>query len=160
MKIKLLDAHDRLEHFKSKTFNIGETCQQMIDSRPFGEHNFYIFAHTRTADDGVTKRLIWQPRLTKPKAQTNSILIKAYVGTDNIKVIWMIPAEEMWAQYEKGKLCESDIIANSIHAYKHDRNKLESKEEDDLTDYQIDCIYRSMAASINSAYISRRQQDF
>lgn len=146
MKIKLLDAHDRLQHFtKNQSLNISECCQDLVNQRPFGKHAFYIFAHPRTLDDGVTKTLIWQPRLTKPKAQTNSMLFKAYPGTDLIKVLWMIPAREMWEQYQKGKLTESQIIVESIQAFVENREELELPERDDLTDSEICAIYESIA---------------
>ncbi|MEK6884299.1 MAG: hypothetical protein AABY22_32005, partial [Nanoarchaeota archaeon] len=54
-------------------------------------------------------RLIWMPRLTKPRAETNSMLFKAYPGSDNIKVIWMIPAPEMWKQFQKGNHLKSPL---------------------------------------------------
>lgn len=145
MKVNILDAHDRYEHFKRQDFDIGACCQDIIDRRPFGEHAFYIFAHTRTDDDGVTKRLIWQPRLTKPKAQENSMLFKAYPGSDNVKVIWMIPAKELWKQYESGLLLENETVVVSIYNFRNHRDRLEAKEPDDLTDSQIDAIYRTLS---------------
>jgi len=145
MKINLLDAHDRLLHYKKQSFDISQCCQDMVNHRPFGDHPFYIFSHARTADDGVTKRIIWQPRLTKPKAQTNSMLFKAYPGTDVIKVIWMIPAREMWDQYEKGKLTENETICESINAFKTNKGKLEAPEEDDLSDKEVDYIYKDIS---------------
>lgn len=145
MKINRLDAFDRLSHFKKQGFGIDECCQNLIDQRPFGEHPFYIFAHARTDDDGVTKRLIWQPRLTKPKAQSNSMLFKAYPGKDIIKVIWMIPARELWDQFTKGKMTENQTIFESIDKFKNHRAELEAKEDDDLTDDQIDAIYRQIS---------------
>jgi hypothetical protein len=141
LKIDRLDAHDRLVHFTKQSFDIAECCQNLINQRPFGEHPFYIFAHARTDDDGFTKRLIWQPRLTKPKSQTNSMLFKAYPGSDVIKVIWMIPARELWEQFEKGKLTENKTVWESIQAFQHNRKALEEPEVDDLTDEQIDAIY-------------------
>lgn len=145
MKIDRLDAHDRLLHFTKQSFDIGECCQDLINKRPFGDHAFYIFAHSRTDEDGVTKRLIWQPRLTKPKAQTNSMLFKAYPGTDTIKVIWLIPARELWDQYKKDKLTENKTVCDSIRDFQNNRAKLEEKEDDDLTDVQIDSIYRNIS---------------
>ena len=145
MRIDPLDAHDRLEHFTKQSFDIAECCQNLIDKRPFGDHPFYIFAHARTDDDGVTKRLIWQPRLTKPKSQTNSMLFKAYPGTDLIKVIWMIPAREMWDQYAKGKLTQNKTVSDSIHDFQNNRNKLEEKEADDMSEQQIDAVYMEIA---------------
>jgi hypothetical protein len=145
MKINLLDAHDRLQTFQKQSLNISECCQDLINQRPFGDVPFYIFAHARTDDDGVTKRLIWQPRLTKPKAQTNSMLFKAYPGKDIIKIIWMIPAREMWGQYQKGLLTESKMIAESIHDFQNDRHKIETPEPDDLSDAEIDNIYQLLS---------------
>lgn len=144
--INRLEAHDRLQQFTKQSFDIGQTCQSIINSRPFGDYPFYIFAHARTQDDDPgTKRLIWQPRLTKPKAQTNSMLFKADPKTDIIKIIWMIPERSMWPMYEKGKLTENEIIATSIYDFQHNRKRMEEKDPDDLADEVIDKIYREMS---------------
>ncbi len=145
MKIDKLDAHDRLKHLTKQSFSIDECCQNLIDQRPFGNYAFYIFAHARTDDDGIRKRLIWQPRLTKPKAQSNSMLFKVYPGTDNVKVIWMLPAPEMWNQYKKGNLTENETVSISIHRYENERAALEAPESDDLPDWLIDSIYTDIA---------------
>lgn len=145
MKVNILDAHDRYKDLLNKSKDISECCEDLVKKRPFGKHPFYIFAHARTDDDGVTKRLIWQPRLTKPKAQTNSMLFKAYPGSDEIKIIWMIPARELWGQYEKGKLLENETVKMSIFNFQNLREKLEAKEDDDLTDIEIDAVYLEMS---------------
>jgi hypothetical protein len=145
VKVDKLDAHDRFEYYKKQDFDISACCQDLLDKRPFGDYPFYMFAHFRTDDDGVTKRLIWQPRLTKPFAQTNSMLFKGYPGTDIIKVIWMIPAIEIWPNFKKGQLTENELITESIHDFQHNRSKLEAKEDDDLSDEKIDDIYRELA---------------
>ena len=145
MKINPLDAHDRLKHFTKQSFDISECCQDLINKRPFGNNPFYIFAHARTDDDGVRKRLVWQPRLTKPRAQTNSMLFKAYPGSDNIKIIWMIPARELWGQYAKGLMTENKTVSDSIHDFQYNREKLEMPDDDDLSDDKIHSIYRNIA---------------
>jgi hypothetical protein len=179
MKINRLDAHDRLQHYSKQSGDISYQCKSIIDSRPFGDHPFYIFAHTRTIEldekigifnddiqrslldlshkrqykslaDIPSKRLIWQPRLTKPKAQTNSMLFKGYPGSDNIKVIWIIPARELWDQYKKGNITESSTILESINAFENNRRSLEAMEEDDLSDEKINAIYKDL--SINAQY--------
>lgn len=164
MKINRLDAHDRFEYFTKQGFDIGECCQNLIDQRPFGEHAFYIFAHARTIghdekfklfltgryksfEQVPEKTIIWQPRLTKPPAQTNSMLFKGYPGSDNVKVIWIIPPVELWKQFQLGNMTENKTILESIHDYQHDRAKLEAKEPDDLSDTAIDLIYREIAKS-------------
>ncbi len=147
MKVDLLDAHDRLQHFGKQADYISKGCSDCIKNRPaeFGSHSFYIFAHARTEDDGVSKRLIWMPRLSKPKAQTNSMLFKAYPGTDSIKIIWMIPDRSLWGAFDKDNLTESKTIVDSIHEFTFNRQKLEAKEEDDLWDWQIDDIYNEIS---------------
>ncbi len=136
-----LDVHDRFEHLKKQDFNISECCQDLINKLPFGNRPFYIFAHARTEEDGINKRLIWQPRLTKPSAQTNSMLFKAYPGTDMIKVIWMIPDRALWKQFERGKITQNKTVMDSINDFVNNRAKLEEIEEDDPTDQEAMGIY-------------------
>lgn len=145
IKINPLDAHDRYAHFTKQSFSIGECCQDLINQRPFGNYPFYIFAHSRTDEDGTTKRLIWQPRLSKPKAQTNSMLFKGYPGSDIIKVIWMIPARELWGQYRKGNITENQTIYESIMNFEKNRQELEKSDDDDLTDEQMNQIYKDLS---------------
>lgn len=149
MKLDILDAHDRFSYLKKQSFDIGECCQNLIDQRPFGDHPFYIFAHARTDDDGIKKRLLWQPRLTKPKTQTNSMLFKAYPGTDMIKVIWMIPERSMWGNYRKGNLTENKTVIDSIDNFENHKAELEAPESDDLCDAAIDAIYKEIAVTAN-----------
>jgi len=174
MKVDRLETHDRWQHFLKQDFDIGANCQRMIDQRPFGPYPFYIFVHKRTIgedervsifneefwkqisnpsytskykslEDVPSHRLIWQPRLTKPKAQPNSMLFKGYPGTNNVKIIWMLPDESTWEAYEKGKLTENKTVVESIVAYKTKRASLEAREEDDFDDEKIDGIYRDLA---------------
>lgn len=138
--------------------------------KEFGNHPFYIFSHKReialderiglfnddlrssilnpsyvrqysTLEQVPTARIIWSPRLTKPKAQENSMLFKAYPPGDNIKVIWMIPQKELWDQFSKGNMLENKIIVDSIHDFQFDRQKLEHIEDDDLPEEQVKRIY-------------------
>jgi hypothetical protein len=147
MKVDRLETHDRYEHFTKQGFDIGECCADVIKNRPleFGNRPFYIFAHSRTDDDGVTQRLIWQPRLTKPAAQTNSMLFKAYPPGDTLKVIWLIPKPELWGQFTKGLICENKTVSESIEAFINNKNKLELPEHDDCTEEQAKAIYMEIA---------------
>lgn len=137
MKLDRLETHDRFVHFTGQSFDIAQCCQHLIDQKPFGDHPFYIFAHPRTDDNGIDKRLVWQPRLSKPYAQTNSMLFKAYPNSDVLKVIWILPTREMWEQYSHTKLCENKVIAESIYDFLINREKLEAPEEDDPSSQRI-----------------------
>ncbi len=161
IKINPLDAHDRLHHFTKQEFSISECCQDLINQRPFGNYPFYIWAHARTDENIHIKRLIWQPRLTRPKPQTNSMLFKAYPGKDTIKIIWIIPSRELWTQYEKGKLTENQLVYNSIQDFLYHREMLEEKESDDFSDERINEIYKELACearrkkSMERLYLSK-----
>lgn len=187
MIINPLEAHDRLQHFKNQSTDVSQTCQDIVNQRPFGEHPFYIFAHKReiemderismfnqdltvslqdlsytrrwvSIDQVPNARLIWQPRLTKPKSQTNSMLFKAYPGQDVIKVLWIIPPRELWEQYGKDKLTENKVVSESIYDFQHNRNKLEQPEDDDLTDEKINAIYNELKQQ--SQTIKNRKNQF
>lgn len=178
MKINRLETHDRMQHLVGQDFDIGKTCQDMINKRPFGDHAFYIFAHKRQLgmDERIslyqedfrnsliditytrmyshieqvpTDRLIWQPRLTRPKAQENSMLFKGYPGTDNVKIIWIIPDRCLWSQFEKGKMTENKTVWESIDMFVNHIEKLEAKEDDDYSDETINRIYREISRGAN-----------
>ena len=141
--------------------------------KEFQNYPFYIFAHAReiSVDERIsiynddlkdslinpryvrnykdlgdvpTSRLIWVPRLTKPQAQENSMLFKAYPPGDNIKVIWMIPARELWNQYDKGKMIENSLVSESIYYFKTNKEKLEASEGDDLPDWRVKAIQKEI----------------
>lgn len=134
--------------------------------KEYQDYPFYIFAHKRTIEmderisifnedlwhfrispnynrrymslqDVPTHRMIWEPRLTKPKSQTNSMLFKAYPPGDNIKIIWIIPERELWEQYTKGNMTEHGIVVESINLFQKNKEELEKKEQDDLPDQKI-----------------------
>lgn len=131
MKIDRLETHDRLEQFLSNDFDMGACAQHLIEQKPFGNHPFYIFCHVRTADDGSSKRFVWSPWIWKPRAQTNTILLKAYPGTDVLKVIWILPVREMWDSYRLGTIFENKMILECINQFDLDKSALEAPEPDD-----------------------------
>lgn len=178
MKVKITEAHDRLEHVMKQSDYISQGCQDCINNRPEEfTMPFYIFAHSRTIENDErmsvfsedircslmdlnyrrkysylhevpTSRMIWAPRLTKPYPQENSMLFKAYPGKDDIKIIWMIPAKELWSQYEKGNMTEHKIAYESIHDFKNNPRKLTQPETDDLSEEDASRIYREMAKNL------------
>lgn len=151
MKINRLETHDRLEHFiNDQSQNIWQGADDCLKRNPDSlklqekSHYIYIFAHPRTMDDGVNKRLLWQPRLVKPKAQENSYLFRAQSNSDVIEICWLLPAKELWGQYDKGKVCESNWAAWSINQFNNNRAELEKPFEDDWTDEQAMNIFKGI----------------
>jgi hypothetical protein len=73
------------------------------------------------------------------------MLFKAYPPGDNIKIIWMLPAMELWGQYEKGNLTEHKTVKESINDYKTNFERLSAREDDDLPDEVVQAIYAEIA---------------
>lgn len=154
MKLNRLETHDRLLHLKkdqSQTiFQGAEDClKKNPDSLFFQDRSayVYIFAHPRTDDDGVTKKMYWQPRLWKPKAQSNSYLFRAKSHSDIVQVCWLLPPEEMWGQYLLDNITGSEEVLWSIDQYCYHRKKLEGDEPDDLSDEKGKAIMQEWIAS-------------
>jgi len=156
MKINRLETHDRLiELHKKQSTSIEQGLKDCLtqNSLSTGLQEYspyiYIFAHPRTSDDGVNKRMLWQPRLTKPKAQTNSYLFRVKSKSDEIEICWMIPPREMWPEYQKGKITENEIVIWSIDQFENNRTDLEAAYPDDLSDDQCKNIYRKVAQELD-----------
>lgn len=141
MKVNILETHDRLKHFvKDQSANIYKGAEDCLkknelslaiqDKSPY----VYLFAHPRTAEDGVNKVMYWQPRLSVPEAQTNSYLFRAISKSDIIEVVWMIPPKEMWNQYLKGNVTESNWCQWSINQFRNNKKGLEKQHPDDVTE--------------------------
>lgn len=152
MKLNRLETHDRLLHLKKdQALNVSEGAEDCLKKNPLSiglqqySPYIYLFAHPRTADDGVNKKMYWQPRLTKPIAQTNSYLFRAISNTDQIEVCWLLPPREHWTQYKKGNVTEHDLVLWSIQQFQTNRESLEKPYPDDLSDDQCMNIYRKVA---------------
>lgn len=151
MKLNRLETHDRLEHFvKDQSLNIFQGADDCLKRNPLSlalqseSPYVYLFAHPRTADNGVDKVMYWQPRLTKPEAQTNSYLFRAISKSDNVETFWLIPPIEMWCQYKKGNITEHEVVIWSIDQYRHHKPQLEAPEKDDLPDSRVREIYEKI----------------
>lgn len=156
MKIDKLETHDRLLHLKKdQALNIAQGAEDCLKKNTLSlalqqySPYIYLFAHPRTADDGFTKRMIWQPRLTKPKSQTNSYLFRAVSHSDEIETCWLLPPRDMWTQYQKGNVTEHELVLWSIDMFTHHRNTLEASYEQDLSEEQAKNIYRRIAQEMD-----------
>jgi hypothetical protein len=160
--IDRLETHDRLIDFKKKNQDsIEERINKMIVENPFDGLPFYIFAHKRTLTDAErllhfqthqytiqnipSHKIVWQPRLQKPKAQTNSMLFKVDPSfPDQVKVIWILPDRDQWDASRKGTMFQDPTVVESIEAFDNDRQSLERPEPDDPTDEKARAIYKKL----------------
>lgn len=148
MKINRLETHDRLLHFqKDQESNLFQGVEDCLKRNPDAislqqkSKYIYIFAHPRTADDGHTKRMLWQPRLSKPVPQTNSYLFRVQSNTDIAEVCWLIPPRETWDQYTKRNVTESEIVNWSIGQFRMNKEKLSEPHPDDYPENVANDIY-------------------
>jgi len=173
MKINRLETHDRLMHFKKdQEANIFQGAEDCLKKNPLSlaiqdkSPYVYIFAHPRTADDGVNKRMLWDPRLSIPEPQTNSYLFRAISKTDIIEVIWMLPPVETWPQYKKGNITESNWCRWSIDMYTKNRKELDKPHPEDMPEDQTRWILKSIVDEkrqelrIKSMYNTEKEQEF
>ena len=151
MKVNIFEAHDRLLHFKKdQEINIFLGAEECIKKNPLSlaiqekSPYVYIFAHARTDDDGVTKRMIWDPRLSIPKPQTNSYLFRATSNSDIVQVIWLLPPREMWGQYKEGNVTEGNEVSWSINQFINNRKELEKPHPDDMPEERAKLILKSI----------------
>lgn len=155
MKIDKLETHDRLQHLmKDQAVNIAQGAEDCLKKNSLSialqerSSYIYLYAHPRTHDNGYQKRMLWQPRLSKPKAEPNSYLFRAKSKTDIIDVCWLLPPVEMWEQYRKGKMTEHELVAWSIEQYYHNRAQLEAQDPEDLSDEAGSAIYEKIRAEM------------
>jgi hypothetical protein len=156
MKIERLEAHDRYLHLiQDQSEEVQQGADDCLRRNPLSlayqsrSHYIYIFGHARTADDGVNKRLIWQPRLSKPKAEPNSYLFRACTGKDVLEVCWVLPPLEYWSQFKKGNVVQSNDVSWSINQYYHNRQALERPFEDDYSDDKCKAILLEIAREMD-----------
>lgn len=151
MKVDRLEAHDRLLHFKKDQWHIlAQGIEDCLKKNPLSlaiqerSPYVYIFAHPRTADDGVNKRMYYQPRLVKPEAQTNSYLMRAQSKSDVLEICWFIPPMETWSQYKVGNVTESETVLWSIQQFKTNKKGLEAPDPQDLSEDKARSILREV----------------
>lgn len=169
MKLDRLETHDRLIHLhKDQALNLSQGAEDCLKRNPLSlslqarSPYVYIFAHPRTHDDGVRKRMLWQPRLTKPVPQENSYCFRAISKTDNLEICWLIPPRDQWSQYQKGNVTDHAEVRYSIEQFKINPKRLGEKEPDDLDDEVIRKIYAVVYAELREDELRDRlfKRDF
>lgn len=151
MKVNILEAHDRLKHLiKDQSANIYQGAEDCLKRNPLSlalqekSSYIYIFAHPRSDDEGRHKRLLWQPRLSIPEAQSNSYLFRAISHNDIIEVCWILPPRELWEQYDEGKVTESNWASWSINQYRTNKKALENPHPEDMSEEKARQIMKAV----------------
>jgi hypothetical protein len=156
MKIDRLETHDRYQHFlKDQSEAVSEGAEECLKRNPYslrlqGKSPYiYVYGHARTHENGVDKRIIWDPRLSKPNPEPNSFLFRAQSFTDVMEVCWVIPDKEFFPQFKKGNVIEdSDIVQWSINQYLHNRKELARPFPEDFTEDRVRAILFQIAQEL------------
>lgn len=151
MKLNVFETHDRLQHLiKHQSQNIFLGAEQCLKENPLSLAiqekcpYIYIWAHPRSDDFGINKRMIWQPRLSIPKAQTNSYLFRAVSFSDIIEIVWMLPPREQWSNYSKGQVNENEIVEGCINMFKTNRKEMEKPHPEDFSEDKCKIIMKKI----------------
>ena len=138
-----------------------EMVQQIIESRPFGKHPFYIYQFVKRVDDATgIKKMYHHPRLTKPDPIPGTTLLRADPSNpEEVTIIWTLPDEESFNLYQSGKMFADPFVYESIQKYLHNPRELMRREKGDLTDEEIKEIYQEKVRGVkNAAPTKKRNQ--
>lgn len=166
MKLNVLDSHDRLvELNKKEALNIAQGAEDCLKKNPLSlaiqekSPYIYIFAHPRTESDGIKKRMLWQPRLSRPYPQTNSYLFRANSKSDVIEICWMLPPMELWSQYKKGLITENPTVEWSINMFLHSKSELAKNHPEDMSDERSKSIYMKIAEEMQKKNVKPKIEE-
>lgn len=140
------DALDSIYGVKETGFEeeYCKTIQNIIQSRPFGKHKFYIYSFMkRVCDITGAKKLYHFTRLTKPDPIPGTTLLRADPEyPEEVKIIWSLPNDEAFNLYKVGRMFSDPFVHECIMKYLHNRDELMKPEDGDLSEDQIKEIYR------------------
>lgn len=159
MKINKFETHDRYQHFlgdQEDTICRGASDCMMRNSLSQGIQSYspyvYVYGHFRTHEDGVTQRLIWQPRLCKPQPCPNTFLFRGESKTDVLEPCWVLPKAEIFDQFKEGNVIEnSEFIRWCIWMYKNKREELGAPHKDDLSQEKQKEIWIKVASNLEES---------
>lgn len=146
-------VNDNIQFFKGNfEKEYCETIQNIIQSRPFGKYKFYIFQFVKRVDDTTgVKRMIHQPRLTKPEPLPGTTLLRCDPDRpEDVTIIWTLPNQENFGLYKHGKFFSDPFVAECVEKYLKRPGELMKEEEGDLDDDKIREIYREISANAKS----------
>ncbi len=138
---------DNTEFWKENSEeNYVKCIQDLIKSKPFGDHKFYIFSFVKRIDDQTGKKIMYhQPRLTRPDPVPGTSLMKVNpndIGTATI--IWTLPNQENFGLYQFGKAFQDQFVYECVQKFLNNRGDMIKPDPDDLNDNQIREIYRDL----------------
>lgn len=123
-----------------------DMVQKIIESKPFGNHKFYIFQFVKRVDDNMgIKVMHHQPRLTKPEPLPGTSLLRCDPNDPGkVTIIWTLPNQENFGMYKVGKMFSDPFVYDCVQKYLKNPKELMQREEGDLDDDKIREIYKEI----------------
>ncbi len=123
-----------------------KSIQNLIQSKPFGDHKFYIFSIVkRVDDDSGIKKMFHQPRLTRPEPVPGTTLIKVDPNDPSVvTIIWTLPNQENFGMYKDGKMFANSFVYECVEKYKKNPKEFMHPDPDDLSENQIREMYKDL----------------
>jgi len=144
VNVKNNDVHQDIEIMRSNSDKDYLECiRNIIRSKPFGNHKFYIFSFLKRVDDLVgIKKMYHQPRLTKPDPAPQTSLIKVDpCNPDWCDIKWTIPHEQTFKMFGHGKAFANEFTHDCIVKFLKRPHELSRPDDDDLNEDQIRQVY-------------------
>ncbi len=135
--------------------------QNLIQSKPFGDHKFYIFTIVkRVDDDSGVKKMYHQPRLTRPEPVPGTTLIKVDPNDpETATIIWTLPNEENFGMYKEGKMFANSFVHECVEKYKRNAKDMAKPDPDDLSETEIREIYQSIKQTALAKKIAKKNKN-
>lgn len=119
-KVELSSVMTRLEDMWSQIeFSWPKTMERII--KEFNHHNeeFYIFTFFKWNTHLIPHSydIYHQPRFTRPDAVPGTILRRVSPKQGWAKIVWVLPHQEGFELYKKGRLFEDQVVNESIRKY-------------------------------------------
>jgi len=142
------DLFDTVQFVKEQSEKGYVDClQDIIGKAPFGNRHFYIFSFMKRVDDtqGI-KRMIHQPRLTKPEPVPGSTLIRVHPrNPEEAKIMWTLPNEEAFGLYKQGKIFGNEFVHECVQRYLKNPMEMCRPEPGDMLEEEIYDYYKQKA---------------
>ena len=148
------EALDSVQNWKENSEQDWVKCvQDLIQSKPFGDHKFYIFMFVKRVND-ITgeKKMYHQPRLTKPEPVPGTTLLRVNpLYPEEATIIWTLPNQETFNLYKEGKMFADEFVSECIDKYLNNPRELMKPEEGDLPDKKIRELWISYLKRLKEA---------
>ncbi len=141
---------DNVQYFKENSEKgYCDMVQKIIESRPFGNHKFYIFQFVkRVNDDTGVKVMHHQPRLTKPEPVPGTTLLRCDPNDPgHVTIIWTLPNQENFNMYRLGKMFSDPFVHECVEKYLKNPKEMMKPEEGDLSEDKMREVYRGIKAN-------------